>query len=115
MTKKIGEQDHAKQRMREYLTENNISFAQAEIICGYKRGFLSAGGTVGSDKLAMFTQAYPDSDMYYIVTGSRGDPRLETARRLIDELKTKSSELAKNLKALDVLVTNMVTKKQNDL
>lgn len=101
--------------MREYLNERKISYAQAEVTCGFKRGFLSSGGIVGSDKLAMFAQAYPDSDMYYIVTGNRGDPRLETARRLIDELKTKSSELAKNLKALDVLVTNMVTKKQNDL
>ena len=112
MTKRIdtARQD-AKQRMREYLNEKKISYAQAEVTCGFKRGFLSAGGIVGSDKLNQFLQAFPDCDIYYIVSGNAGDLRLNTVNRLIGEIKTKSGELAKTLKALDKMVANMVTKK----
>lgn len=110
MTKKLTS-DEAKQRMREYLKEKGVSLTDAEITCSYKRGYLSAGGVVGSDKLAAFVSAYPDCDLYYIITGTHdGDPRLRTAERLISECAEHLSLGQRNLKVLNKMVTNMVTK-----
>lgn len=97
--------------MREYLKERNISLSDAETTCSYKRGYLSAGGVVGSDKLAAFIEAYPDCDLYYIVTGSlQGDPRIDRMNALISECADSIGEGQKTLKALNKLVTDMVTK-----
>ena len=110
MTKKI-KNDEAKQRMRAYLKDRGISLSDAEAICSYKRGYLSAGGVVGSDKLTAFIEAYPDCDLYYIVTGNRhGDPRIDRAHSLITECSALVDSEQKKLKALEKLVTNMVTK-----
>lgn len=111
MTKKL-KADEAKQRMREYLKANEISLSEAETTCSYKRGYLSAGGVVGSDKLAAFVEAYPDCDLYYIVTGSRdGDPRIERMQAIISECTERINLGYKGIKALNKLVTDMVTKK----
>ena len=69
MTKKIDDRSEAKQRIRQFLKSNGVDMRAAEKKCGFKPGYLSAGGVVGSDKLAKFTTAYPNADLYYIVTG----------------------------------------------
>lgn len=97
--------------MREYLRDREISLSEAETTCSYKRGYLSAGGVVGSDKLAAFVEAYPDCDLYYIVTGSRnGDPRIDRMKSLASECADYINKGNKTLKALNKLVTDMVTK-----
>lgn len=96
MTKKIDEKSETKQRMRQYLKENGIDLRTAEKECGFNRGFLSAGGVVGSDKLAMFITAYPQADLYYLVTGGN-DKQRERYEIFVEDL-------------ID-LVTNLATKK----
>ena len=111
MTKRVGP-DEAKQRMREYLKDKGISHTEAEIACNFKRGYFSAGGIVGSDKLANFLAAYPDCDLYYIITGTHdGDPRLKALKTILDELETDSKKEQKRLRAAVGLVTSMVTNK----
>lgn len=82
MTKTLEDSNLTKRRMREYLNKRRISYAQAEEQCGFKRGFLSAGGIVGSDKLAMFIEAYPDTDLYYLVSGRHDRHRLKLIKIL---------------------------------
>lgn len=82
MTKKIESENKAKQRMRAYLKSIGVDYSAAEKACGYKRGFFSAGGIVGSDKLAMFMEAYPKADLYYIVTGHQDARRLQMVKAL---------------------------------
>ncbi len=87
MTKKIDEKYETKQRMRQFLKDNDIDLRTAEDKCGFVRGFLSAGGVVGSDKLAKFSMAYPQADLYYLVTGDRDKEREryeKFVRNLID-------------------------------
>lgn len=96
MTKKIDEKSEAKQRMRQFLKENGIDLRAAEKECGYNAGYLSAGGVVGSDKLAMFVTAYPQADLYYLVTGGR-DRQRERYENFVEDLVD--------------LVTNLATKK----
>lgn len=109
MTKAI-KPDEAKQRMREYLKGKGIPHNEAEVTCGYKRGYLSAGGVVGSDKLACFISAYPDCDIYYIITGRReADPRIWAIKKLLEELEKDTENSRKRLRAATTLVTNMVT------
>ena len=111
MTKKV-QPDEAKQRMREYLKDKGISNRAAEVTCNYKRGYLSAGGVVGSDKLASFLFAYPDCDLYYIITGNHDvDPRVKAIRKLLQSYISNAKENEKIIKALNTLVTNMATKK----
>lgn len=111
MTKKL-QPDEAKQRMREYLKEKGIPNRTAEVTCGYKRGYLSAGGVVGSDKLASFLFAYPDCDLYYIITGNHiGDPRVKAIKELLQTYISNAKENENIIKALNTLVTNMVTNK----
>ncbi len=97
MTKRIDERSEAKQRIRSYLKERGIDMSAAERRCGFKRGFLSAGGIVGSDKLAMFIEAFPEADLYYIVTGDRDRQRVIYEDFVDDLIK---------------LVTDLVTKKK---
>lgn len=96
MTKKIDEKSETKQRMRQYLKENGIDMRTAERKCGYIPGYLSAGGVVGSDKLAKFINAYPQADLYYLVTGGYDTERVRY-ETFVDDL-------------ID-LVTNLATKK----
>lgn len=106
MTKKIDSQDFAKQRMREYLKKKGINLVTAEQECGFKRGFLSAGGVVGSDKLSQFVETYPDVDLYYIITGHEDAFRLALNEKIQD-----IKELIKNVLETVNTVTNTVTKK----
>ena len=69
MRKRLEEAGSEKMRMREYFRRRGISIADAERRCGFARGFLSTGGVVGSDKLAKMIEAFPDADLYYLVTG----------------------------------------------
>ena len=71
MTKKIENTPTAKSRIREYISENNLAVKAVETQCGYSNGFLSAGGEIGSDRLAKFVENYPDADLYYIVMGRK--------------------------------------------
>lgn len=82
MTKKIDENDFAKQRIRQWFKQRGVNFRHAEEICGLKRGFLSAGGVVGSDKLAQICEVYPDIDIYYIVTGKQDPTRFALNEKL---------------------------------
>lgn len=110
MTKKIDTSHEAKQRMREYLKNRGITMTEAETACGFKRGYLTAGGVVGSDKLAAFVTAYPDCDIYYIITGRRhDDARLQRVLQLAADGMEACSQNRKILKAINNLVTNMVT------
>ena len=70
MTKKIDERSETKQRIRQFLKDNGIDMRTAEKTCGFKPGYLSAGGVVGSDKLAQFIMAYPSADLHFVVTGT---------------------------------------------
>lgn len=97
MTKKIDEKSETKQRMRQFLKENGIDLRTAERECGFNKGYLSAGGVVGSDKLAMFINAYPKADLYYLVTGGR-DRERERYEKFVQDLIS--------------LVTNLATEKQ---
>lgn len=96
MTKKIDQKSETKQRMRQYLKENGIDLRAAERACGFNRGFLSAGGVVGSDKLAMFVNAFPQADLYFLVTGGH-DRERERYEKFVQDLIN--------------LVTNLATKK----
>ena len=98
MTKRIDDRSEAKQRIRSYLKERGIDMSAAERRCGFKRGFLSAGGVIGSDKLAMFITAYPEADLYQIVTGDR------------DRQRGIYEDFVENLINL---VTNLATPKNN--
>lgn len=109
MTKKIDENSEAKQRMREFLKTRGIDLRTAERMCGYRRGFLSAGGVVGSDKLAMFASAFPDCNLHLIITGMFREPRQLAAKKAIAELKARSRSLSRDIEALEELVTSMVT------
>lgn len=75
MTKKIDEKSETKQRMRRFLRDNDIDLSEAERKCGFNRGYLSAGGVVGSDKIALFIEAYPNADLYWLVTGKHDKER----------------------------------------
>ena len=70
MTKRVENSPTAKTRIREYISAHNLQVKSVEVQCGYSNGFLSAGGEIGSDRLAMFVENFPDADLYYIVTGS---------------------------------------------
>lgn len=96
MTKKIDERSETKQRMRQFLKENGIDMRTAERKCGYIPGYLSAGGVVGSDKLAMFITAFPQADLYFLVTGGH-DKQRERYETFVEDL-------------ID-LVTNLATQK----
>lgn len=69
MTKKIENSPTSKTRIREYISEHSLQTKAVEVQCGYSNGFLSAGGEIGSDRLARFIENFPDADLYYIVTG----------------------------------------------
>ena len=97
MTKKIDEKSETKQRMRQFLKENGIDLRTAERECGFNKGYLSAGGVVGSDKLAMFINAYPKADLHFLVTGGR-DRERERYEKFVQDLIG--------------LVTNLATEKQ---
>lgn len=89
MTKKIDNSGKAKQRMREYLRSVGVDFSTAEKMCGFKRGFLSAGGVVGSDKLSMFIESFPEADLYHIVTGKPD----KTRERMLGTLQNIAAEI----------------------
>lgn len=69
MSKKLEDTPTAKRRIKEFIAENKLTTKEVEVKCGYSNGFLSAGGEIGSDRLAKFIENYPSADLYYIVTG----------------------------------------------
>lgn len=71
MTKKLGDEESVKKRMRDYIVEKGLKIAEAERLIGYKRGFFSSGNAIGTDKLELFFDAFPDIDIYYILFGNR--------------------------------------------
>lgn len=73
MTKKIENTPTSRIRIREFLEENGIPLSAAEKVCGFANGFMSAGGEMGTDKLRVFIENYPNADLYYIVMGVKSD------------------------------------------
>lgn len=95
MSKKIDDKSEAKQRIRQFFKDHGIDLRTGEKECGFGYGYLSTGGVVGSDKLAKFITAYPDADLYYIVTGEK-DRHRKIYEDFVDDLIK--------------MVTNLVTK-----
>ena len=85
MTKKIDAKSETKQRIRQYLKEIGVDLRTAEKKSGFKPGYLSAGGVVGSDKLSLFVKAFPSADLFYLVTG------------LPDPMRSELSEIVKRM------------------
>ncbi len=69
MGRKVENVNSAKKRIREFFYSKGLDLKTAESRCGYARGFLSAGGVVGSDKLEKLVAAYPEIDLNWVVTG----------------------------------------------
>lgn len=97
MSKKIENSPTAKSRIREYISEHQLAVKAVETQCGYSNGFLSAGGEIGSDRLARFIENFPDADLYYIVMGSKREA--ETCQ--MPEIEKK--RLALSMELADVL------------
>lgn len=95
MSKKIENSPTAKSRIREYISEHELAVRAVEVQCGYSNGFLSAGGEIGSDRLAKFIENYPDADLFYIVTGKKYE------KPQMSEVEKK--RLALSLELADVL------------
>ena len=101
MTKKIENSPTAKTRIREYLSDNGLSVRSVELQCGYSNGFLSAGGEIGSDRLARFVENYPDSDLFYIVTGVRSR-RDSVKDSKYEEFREKIARICDNKEQIDM-------------
>ncbi len=97
MTKKIENSPTAKSRIREYISEHELVVKAVETQCGYSNGFLSAGGEIGSDRLAKFIENFPDADLYYIVLGKKR----EAVPSVMSEVEKK--RLALSMELADVL------------
>lgn len=97
MSKKIENSPTAKSRIREYISEHQLAVKAVETQCGYSNGFLSAGGEIGSDRLARFIENFPDADLYYIVIGKKRE--IETSQ--MSEIEKK--RLALSMELADVL------------
>lgn len=97
MSKKIENSPTAKSRIREYISEHQLAVKAVETQCGYSNGFLSAGGEIGSDRLARFIENFPDADLYYIVLGKKQ----QQDTRNVSELEQKRIDLS--LELADVL------------
>lgn len=99
MTKRIENSPTAKMRIREYISDNGLGVKEVETACGYSNGFLSAGGEIGSDRLAKFVQRYPDADLQYIVTGVRSREYAPVAKeqkiRVLVELELTIDEFVR--------------------
>lgn len=127
MTKKLGDDSGVKIRMRDFIIGKGLKIAEAERLIGYKRGFFSSGNVIGTDKLELFFNAFPDSDIYYILFGNRsieGSRLVESndkiaklseenmvannrIAKLIDEnakIKEENAELRERSKSFDELV-----------
>ena len=102
MTKKIDEKSETKQRIRQYLKSKGVDMRTAERACGFKLGYLSAGGVVGSDKLAKFITAYPEADLHYIVTGRYSVTKAQLIAEAVDYAERALNDIR-------LMVTNMVT------
>ena len=100
MTKKIENSPTAKSRIREYISEHELVVKAVETQCGYSNGFLSAGGEIGSDRLARFIENYPDADLFYIVMGRKRDTEKPQMSEVEKERLALSMELADVLKKI---------------
>ena len=92
--------DSAKQRIREYLVSNKISFAKAERMAGVSRGFLNVDSEIGSTALRKFATAFPELDIRYVITGTRTNiqPSAENIRSDIQAVKNAIEELSSIIK-----------------
>ena len=99
MSKKIENTPTAKSRIREYVSEHELVVKAVEMQCGYSNGFLSAGGEIGSDRLAKFIANYPDADLYYIVMGKKQEAEV-----------SQMSEIDKRRLALSMELTDVLKK-----
>lgn len=98
MSKKIEKSPTAKSRIREYISEHQLAVKAVETQCGYSNGFLSAGGEIGSDRLAKFIENFPDADLFYIVMGKKFEkPQMSEVEK---ERIALSMELADVLKKI---------------
>lgn len=98
MSKKIENSPTAKSRIREYISEHQLAVKAVETQCGYSNGFLSAGGEIGSDRLAKFIENFPDADLFYIVMGKKFEkPQMSEVEK---ERIALSMELADVLKKI---------------
>lgn len=100
MSKKIEKSPTAKSRIREYISEHELVVRAVEIQCGYSNGFLSAGGEIGSDRLAKFIENYPDADLFYIVMGRKSETEKSQMSDVEKERLALSLELADVLKKI---------------
>jgi len=100
MSKKIENSPTAKSRIREYISEHQLAVKAVETQCGYSNGFLSAGGEIGSDRLAKFIENFPDADLYYIVMGKKRESDTYQMPEIEKERLALSMELADVLKKI---------------
>lgn len=100
MSKKIENSPTAKSRIREYISEHQLAVKAVETQCGYSNGFLSAGGEIGSDRLARFIENFPDADLYYIVLGKKQQQDTGNVSELEQKRIALSLELADVLKRI---------------
>jgi len=100
MSKKIENSPTAKSRIREYISEHQLAVKAVETQCGYSNGFLSAGGEIGSDRLARFIENFPDADLYYIVLGKKQQQDTSNVSELEQKRIALSLELADVLKRI---------------
>jgi len=89
MTKRLENSPTAKSRIREYISDRGLAVRAVEIQCGYSNGFLSAGGEIGSDRLAMFVKNYPDADLDYIITGRHSPERRDDHSNATEKPKVR--------------------------
>jgi len=100
MSKKIENSPTAKSRIREYISEHQLAVKSVETQCGYSNGFLSAGGEIGSDRLARFIENFPDADLYYIVLGKKQQQDTRNVSEIEQKRIALSIELADVLKRI---------------
>lgn len=63
----------AKERVREYIKSQKVSFAEAERRAGLARGYLNIDSEMSTSTLKRIITAFPNMDLEYIVTGVKNN------------------------------------------
>ncbi len=95
-----------KTRTIDFLQKKGISIFNAEKMCGLSRGYLGTGGVMGSDKIAMIKNKFPDYDVNYIVTGKQDsrESELEFYKEAFEKAREEIDCQKKQIDALNKII-----------
>jgi len=72
--------ENSKERVLKYLELKGVSKREFYLSTGLSNGFLDKTNNIGADKMERILSAYPDMDLYYIVTGY-GQPVVQESNK----------------------------------